>query len=379
MHFKVAKKQLLDGLNIVSRAVSLNSPLPSLHGILLVVKEDYIQLTASDLDISIQVKIVNSEDSKLEVAETGDIILDSKYILDMIRKIDSDEVEVEIIDGLLTKISGASVNFEINGIKAENYPLIDFSKPENTFYLKSDELKELISQTCFATSDKETRPVLTGLNLKAENGEMKCVATDSYRLAQKIMYMEDNDSFNITIPAKSLNEVAKVLNNDEEIEISISDKKVLFSMENVLIQTRLIEGSYPETSRLIPQNFNYELVVDARDILSAIDRASFIKNEGVSIIKMDISASEIVITSRSSEVGSVETITPVSYVGDNLSISFKGQYVYEAIRALNAFQIKIQFDMLCGPVVFRIEQYFADLFIERKGLRTDIQFPVLHP
>ena len=81
-------------------------------------------------------------------------------------------------------------------------------------------------------------------------------------------------------------------------------------MENVLIQTRLIEGSYPETSRLIPQNFNYELVVDARDILSAIDRASFIKNEGVSIIKMDISASEIVITSRSSEVGSVETITP---------------------------------------------------------------------
>ena len=353
MHFKVAKKQLLDGLNIVSRAVSLNSPLPSLHGILLVVKEDYIQLTASDLDISIQVKIVNSEDSKLEVAETGDIILDSKYILDMIRKIDSDEVEVEIIDGLLTKISGASVNFEINGIKAENYPLIDFSKPENTFYLKSDELKELISQTCFATSDKETRPVLTGLNLKAENGEMKCVATDSYRLAQKIMYMEDNDSFNITIPAKSLNEVAKVLNNNEEIEISISDKKVLFSMENVLIQTRLIEGSYPETSRLIPQNFNYELVVDARDILSAIDRASFIKNEGVSIIKMDISASEIVITSRSSEVGSVETITPVSYVGDNLSISFKGQYVYEAIRALNAFQIKIQFGGEMKPFIIK--------------------------
>ena len=115
MHFKVAKKQLLDGLNIVSRAVSLNSPLPSLHGILLVVKEDFIQMTASDLDISIQVKIVKNEDSHLEVAETGEIILDSKYILDMIRKIDSDEVEVEIIDGLLTKISGTSVNFEIWG------------------------------------------------------------------------------------------------------------------------------------------------------------------------------------------------------------------------------------------------------------------------
>ena len=82
MHFKVAKKQLLDGLNIVSRAVSLNSPLPSLHGILLVVKEDFIQMTASDLDISIQVKIVKNEDSHLEVAETGEIILDSKYILD---------------------------------------------------------------------------------------------------------------------------------------------------------------------------------------------------------------------------------------------------------------------------------------------------------
>ena len=351
MHFKLAKKEFLDGLNIVSRAVSMNSPLPSLHGILLSVKEDYIRLTASDTNISILVTIQKNEDSKLEVADTGDIILDSRYILDMIRKIDSDEVEIEILDGLLTKISGNSVNFEINGIKAENYPLIDFTKPEKTFVLNSDDLKELISQTCFATSDKETRPVLTGLNLKNENGEIKCVATDSYRLAQKIIHVDNIDDFNITIPAKSLNEVAKIINGDSDIEISISDKKVLFSMENVLIQTRLIEGSYPETSRLIPQNFNYELVVDARDILNAIDRASFIKNEGVSIIKMELSSNEIIITSRSSEVGSVETITPISYEGENLSISFKGQYVYEAVRALNAFQIKIQFGGEMKPFV----------------------------
>ncbi len=351
MYFKISKKDFLDSLSIVSRAISLNSPLPALQGIKLNVKNDKLLLTASDMDISIQSIIEKTDDNNLVIEETGDIILDSKYILDMIRKIDSDIIEIETVDGLLLKISGDQVNFELNGINSDNYPLLDFSKPEEKFIIKADLLKEIVNQTCFATSDKETRPVLTGVNMNHEGNKLVCVATDSYRLAQKTVYMDEEHNFNITVPSKTLNEVARIVAGDKEIEVAVSDKKILFDLDNTIIQTRLIDGVYPETTKLIPTSFNYELVVDAKSILNAIDRASFIKNDGVSIVKCDLSSNEVIVTSKSLEVESVEKIYPISYEGENLSISFKGSYVYDAVRALNAFQIKICFGGEMKPFV----------------------------
>lgn len=352
MYFKISKKEFLDGLSIVSRAISVNSPLPALQGIKLNVRQDRLLLTASDMDISIQVTIEKNDDNALHVEQPGDIILDSKYIVDMIRKIDAENVEVETVDGLLLKISGDVVNFELNGISSDNYPLLDFSKPEEKFIINSDLFKEIVSQTCFAASDKETRPVLTGVNMHYEGEKLTCVATDTYRLSQKVLYMNENHDFNITVPAKTMNEVAKILGGDKEVEISVSDKKILFDLGNVIIQTRLIDSGYPDTARLIQPHFDYELVVDARSILNAIDRASFIKNDdGVSIIRLDINEEEVIVTSKAAEVESVERITPISYTGNKLNISFKGSYVYEAVRALNAFQIKMCFNGEMKPFI----------------------------
>jgi len=353
MYFKVNKKEFLENINIVSKAVSMTSPLPVLHNIKLLVKDNFLQLTASDSDISIQSSIYNNEELNLQILSEGSILLDGKYLADMIRKIDSEIVEVETIDGTYTNIRGESVNFELNGIKSDNYPLIDFTEPSDSFMIKSDVLKNIIFQTCFATSDKETRPVLTGLNISCENNVLNCVATDSYRLAQKTIQLDNSHNFNITIPAKSLSDISKIINGDYDIKVAISDKKALFVINNVIVQTRLIDGQYPETSRLIPTEFANELVIDARDILNAIDRASFIKNDGISIIKMDMSEEIINITSRTNEVVSTEKILPISYTGEPMSIAFKGNYVYDAIRALNAFQVKISFAGNMKPFILK--------------------------
>ena len=351
MYFKVSTSELLSKLNIVSKAISQNSPLPSLHGIKIDAEVDKILLTASDMDISIMATIYENETSKLHVFEEGSVVLEAKYFVDMIRKIDSDEVEIENTDGNLTEIRDESVHFELTDINADNYPLISFEKFADSFFITAEELKNVISQTSFAAAEKETRPVLTGINLKCSDKRLVAVATDSYRLAQKVVDMDDSFDFNITIPSKTMNEIAKILDSDQEIEVSVSPSKVLFVIGDVLIQTRLIDGTYPDTSKLIRKEFTQELVLDARDILNAINRASFIKNDGVSVIKMEISRNEVVISTRSSEVGSIEKIVPVSYEGDNLNISFKGQYVYDAVRALNCFQIRIRFSGEMKPFV----------------------------
>ena len=355
MDFRISKRYFYNALSAVARAISVNSPLPSLSGIKIEVLEDEIQLTASDSFISILKTIrKDQEDFTLEINQTGAVVIEAKYILEIVRKIDADEIHVEILDGSLTKISGYFAEFNINGMKAIDYPVIDFSKPDHQFSIEAGVLLKVINQTSFATSDKETRPVLTGVNFRKEGNTLECVATDSYRLAKKAISLNEPGNFNITIPAKALSEIAKTIERESNIDVYVSDKKVQFWIDHTVIQTRLIDGLYPETSRLIPSEFNYELIVDSRDILNAIDRASFIKSEGISIIKLTLSENEVILSSKSQEVGSsTEKITAISYKGNPLEISFSGRYAFDAIKALSGPIVKIEFSGDMKPFVLR--------------------------
>ena len=360
MYFKISKREFYGALTTVARAISANSPLPLLSGIKIDVTSDAICLTGSDADISIKKVITNpNQDFILDIKEEGSIVIEAKNVLELVRKIDADEIEIETIDGTLTKFSWQSAEFKLNGMNAEDYPAIDFTKPDKQFKLDADMLMKIITQTCFAASDKETRPVLTGVNFKCAGDVLECVATDSYRLARKIVKLEEGAEFNITIPAKSLNEVGKssnemsrVFEKAEKILIAVSDKKAQFWIEDTIIQTRLIDGVYPETNRLIPVEFKHELVVDSRDILNAIDRAQFIKSDGISIVKLSANSDEVFISTKSQEVGSsVEKIDMISYTGDPLEISFSSRYVLGAIRVLGGNIVKISFSGDMRPFI----------------------------
>lgn len=362
MHFKISKREFINALSTVSRAVSSTTPLPLLLGIKIDVNEDSICLTGSDADISIKKTIpAASDDYSLTIMDTGSVVIKADIINNIVRKMDADDIEVEVLDGTRTKFSGHSVEQTVSGMNVNDYPVINFDKPETTLSMEPTTLMKIITQTCFATSDKETRPVLTGVNFKANGNRMECVATDSYRLAKKVVELNGDYQFNLTIPARSLreigkstNEMTKALDKNEQIEISLNDKKAQFLIGDTLIQTRLIDGTYPETGKLIPTEFKNELVVDARDMLNAIDRASFIRTDGVSIIKLSANQNEVVISSRSQEVGtSIEKIDAISYKGEPLEISFSGRYVFDAIQVLTGSVVKISFSGEMRPFIIQ--------------------------
>lgn len=344
MHFKISKNELLNSLNIAARAISNYSPLPAFSGIKFNVEENKLTLTGSDSDISIETTLIKNDDYILDIIKTGSIVIEAKYILDIIRKIDSDIIEIEVLDGCTTKISGGHSEFNIIGMYANEYPNLDFGALDNKFSIKSDILKEIISQTLFATSDKDTRPVLTGLNFECMDHKLVITATDSYRLAKKTIDLDVDLNFNITIPAKSLNEVIKSLDNCDELEIALSDKKIQFIFDNTLIQSRLIDGKFPDTSRLIPESFCNELQLDIKDALGSIDRVSFIKNDGISVIKMSLSNEECILSSKSQEIGSAtEVLSSAEFSGEPLDISFNGKYVFDAIKAIKSEHIIFKF------------------------------------
>src|SRR5699024_2931561 len=244
--------------------------------------------------------------------------------------------------------------FDLNGTSYIDYPRIDLNKTGVNLQMKSIDLKEAIEQTSFATSEKETRPVLTGVNFKAKDHVLECIATDSYRLAKRILNIDSDISFNIIIPKKSLIEISRIIEKDELIDLYVSDRKVLFVFDHVLIQTRLIDGTFPDTSRLIPDSFDYSMSIDSTSLLNSIDRASLLTNEQTNIVKLTMNQDTVILSSFSQEIGSVEeNLSRAFYKGEPLKISFSARYLTDAIKSINGQKVRVLFTGEMKPFIIK--------------------------
>lgn len=353
MHFKISKSEFLKALNTTARAASTNTPLPALSGIKIIAETNDLILLASDSNISIKVSLLKSDaKNELEIYESGVCVIDARYILEIARKIDGNYITLEIMDGTLIKIKGGTSEFKLNGIPPHDYPEINFQTANQSFSFPTKIFSDIVEQTSFACSDNQTRPALTGVNLVVKDGKLIANATDSYRLASKTIDLDFAKEFNITIPCKHLIEIYRSISDEENVEVAIDNQKIAFTFENTIIQTRLIEDSYPDTSRLVPSSFAQVLELKSKDILNAIDRTSFIKSDGKNVVKMSIDSDSLTITSSSQEIGSsFETIAIISYSGNPLVISCSGKYLSDAIKALRSDVITMQFNGELKPII----------------------------
>ena len=188
MKLKIKKEILLEGLNKVSKAISTKNLIPILSGIKFELNNEGLTLTASDNDITIQNFIPVNENMNIE--KEGSIIIQGKYILDIVRKLHDEYINIEVIDELKIIIYTDNSEFNLNGINKNEYPNINLEKSKKIIYIKNKDFRNIINQTSFATSNDESRPVLTGINFKIIGNILECNATDSYRLAKKTIELE---------------------------------------------------------------------------------------------------------------------------------------------------------------------------------------------
>lgn len=361
MRFIIQRDRLAQSVQEVMKAVTSRTTIPILTGIKITVKSDGVTLTGSDSDISIESFIPAEEagDEIVEIKEAGSIVLNARFFSDIVKKLPMDTVDIEVQNSFLTIIRSGKAEFNLNGLDAEEYPHLPLIEEENVFKVPADLLKTLIRQTVFAVSTSETRPILTGVNLKIENGELTCIATDSHRLAMRKAKLENelNGSYNVVIPGKSLNELTKILDDtNEPIEIVITENQILFKAKNLLFFSRLLEGNYPDTSRLIPTDSKTDITVLVKDFLQAIDRASLLAREGRNnVVKLSTLAGGVIeISSNTPEIGKVlEEVLAESIEGEELKISFSAKFVMDALKALEGTEIKINFTGAMRPFVIR--------------------------
>lgn len=361
MNFEIVRDELLDGLNDVMKAISQKVAIPILTGIKIEVDEKGMTMTGSDSDITICTFIPAERDGEqlIKVAEKGSIILQARVFSEIVRKLPTNDVKIDVKDGLQTLIKSGKSEFKLIGSNPDDYPVLPEIKDEHSFSLPSNLMKSIIRETVFAVSQQETRPILTGVLWEAKDGRLSCVATDSHRLARRLTSPENMPTipFSLVIPGKSLQELNKILaDNTDPIEIIIANQQILFKLNNVLFYSRLLEGNYPDTSRLIPTESKTSVIVNGRSLLQAIDRASLLaREERNNIVRFSANDEKVLeISSNSPEVGNVEEIVEaIAITGEELKISFSAKYMMDALRAIDGQDIEIQFTGAMRPFILK--------------------------
>ena len=354
MKLKVKRTVLLEALNNVSKAISNKNIIPILSGIKFDLFKDKLVITASDNDITIQTEIEKSDD--LIIEKTGNIVIKGKYILDIVRKLEAEFINIEIVDDHKIVIFTDNSQFNLNGIEAREYPDITLDLSEDFITMKINEFKDMITETNYACSLDEARIVLTGVNLKIDNKTLECSATDSYRLSLKKFNLKNGikNSVDIIIPSKNLNELLKLISSsEEEIELHLFSNKIIFKFNNILFQSRLINGTYPNTKNLIPEDKLFELTVSKNEFYSMVDRASILNDDSDNnIITLEIKDKVMKVTSMSLEIGKVEETMKVA-VTDNIKISFSAKYMMDALRTIKSDEVIITFVGEIKPILLK--------------------------
>jgi DNA polymerase III subunit beta len=361
MKFVIQRDRLVQSVQDVMKAVTSRTTIPILTGIKIIANDEGVTLTGSDSDISIESFIPKDEGEHeiVSVIQPGGIVLQAKFFSEIVKKLPMDTVEIEVHNHLQTVIRSGKAEFNLNGLDPEEYPHLPQIEEGNAIKVSTDLLKTMVRQTVFAVSTSETRPILTGVNWQVANGELHCIATDSHRLAMRKAPVEiqNEASYNVVIPGKSLNELNKILDDTTEpVEIVITENQVLFKAKHLLFFSRLLEGNYPDTSRLIPSDSKTELVMSTKEFLQSIDRASLLAREGRNnVVKLSTLDGGIVeISSNSPEIGKViEEVQSQSIDGEELKISFSAKYMMDALKALEGTEIHINFTGAMRPFVIK--------------------------
>ena len=364
MKFTVNRNLFLDNLNNVMHAISSRATIPILSGIKLNLTETELLLTGSDTDISIEIKIPVSED--LTVDSTGSVVLPARFFSEIIRRLPGKEFSLEVKESFQTQIISENSEFTINGLDANNYPRLPEIPDESSFVISGKTFREIINETQFAVATQESRLVLTGVHFIFSPDKIHAVATDSHRLSSRALTLENGPQTktDLIIPGKSLLELARIIGEtDPEIKVCPGENQVLFEIGNILFYSRLLEGSYPDTERLIPTDSTTTVEFDLMELSSALDRASLLTHAGrnnVVDLTLDTKKQSAKLSGESAEIGNVEEdVSFKKLEGENLKISFNPDYLRDALKASVTDSVIMDFTQPLRP--FTVNPDKADI------------------
>lgn len=348
MHFICSGTDLVEGLSIVSHALSAKTTMPILEGIYIEVSEDTISLMATDTLFTIQTKI------PAKVLEEGIAVLPGRLLHDIVRRLPEGELVCQT-DGSQVVLQCMGSRTVLQSMPPEEYPPMgDVDGP--TLHMPQDMLRDLVRGCVFAVAVDETRPILTGCLVEMEGGDMRMVALDGFRFALRNIHVEDAadiERASMVVPGKALNDLSRILKDEGDVGITIAENRALFDLGATRVVTRLLEGEFIKYAQIIPQGQGIHCKVSRDELEQCLERASLMARAGKNnLVRLQITDEQMVITSNS-ETGNIRESLEIQLHGEELTIAFNVRFLTDIIKAIDTEYITMHFDSNVSPCVIK--------------------------
>jgi len=346
-------KLVCDGLDLseaimqVNRGVSTKTTNPILEGIKLTADEDYLMLSATDLELSIEKKI------RANIKIEGETVVPGRLFSEFIKKLNNEQIELDLNETNVLSVLYTDSCGKIQCLNSEEFPNIKKYDYEDSFEIKQKDLKNIINKSVFAVATNDVRPILKGCLLEIEDDKIKLIALDGYRLAlTKSKIKNASKNLSVVVPAKSLKEIASFLEeNDNIVKIYLQKNSLMIEIDNVKITTRLLDGEFINYSQIIPSNFTSTVIINKGQLEDAIERASLLSRvDKGNLIKFDIKEKVLQLLGKS-EIADINEKITISLKGNDLVIGFNVKYFSDALRTITDEFIKLNFTSIIAPCV----------------------------
>jgi DNA polymerase-3 subunit beta len=359
MNLSIAKDQLLAGLQSVQNVVSTRTTLPILSNVLLRAEANRLELTATDLDVTITCSVEAS------VKKPGATTVPVKKVFGIARELATTEIDLEVDDKHVTALRSGASFFKIRGLAAEEFPPLPKFKENKKIALPQEKVKSMLRKTSFAISSDESRYVLNGIFFSLKEHKLTMVATDGRRLAlvDEEVDIAANSQGEFIVPAKAVNELNRLLTEQGTVEITFSENQAAFTLKDdkgkgTLIITKLIEGNYPNYRQVIPAETKERVALGREEFLHALRRAELMTSEKQNSVKLAFTKNNLAITANSPDVGEARESIAINYKGKDIAVAFNPGYVIEPLNALTTDEVYFELIDELSPGVLKINGPF---------------------
>lgn len=350
---------MIHGLQAVQNIVSTRTTLPILSNVLLRAGENRLELTATDLDVTISCSV------EAQVEQPGASTVPAKRLFGIVRELGSPDVEVDVDDKNVWSLRSGASFYKIHGLPAEEFPPLQKFEETKRIVLAQDKLRSMLRKTSFAISTDETRFVLNGIFFSLKDHKLTMVATDGRRLAlvDEEVEIPEASQGEFIVPTKAINELNRLLQSSGEVELKATDNQVAFSLKDekgasILMISKLVEGNYPNYRQVIPGEAKERIGLIREELLHALRRAEIMTSEKSNSVKLSFTKNNLAITANTPEIGEARESLAVNYKGRDLAIAFNPIYLMDPLKALDSDEVFLELIDELSPGVLKINGPF---------------------
>ena len=359
MKLTIAKDQLVNGLQAVQNVVSSRSTLPILSNVLLRAENGRLELTATDLDVTVVCSV------EAEVKGDGATTLPTKKFFGIVRELNSQEIDLEVDGKEVCSLQAGSSFYKIKGLPADEFPPLPKFEEKKKINLTQEKLKGMLKKTSYAVSMDETRYVLNGILFSIKDHKITLIATDGRRMALVDDDLEtaQDEEVEAIVPTKAIGELNRMLETSGDVEIRFTENQAAFSLKteqgnSILMISKLIDGNYPNYRQVIPKETKERIPLIREEFLHALRRAEIMTSEKSNSVKLAFTKNNLTITANTPEVGEARESIAVNYQGNNIAVAFNPGYLMDPLKALDNDEVFIEITDELSPGVIKINTAF---------------------